>query len=122
METISVARAKEMEKARPKAETTMRANFKALLSNAGKDKIAIKKIAGEQAGFSSEREMLCRDYANETVNGFCALRITEARAASLAARLAGASGTVHAEVKPKKKPKPKPAAVASPIMDDPPLQ
>ena len=66
----------------------MRANFRALLASAGKDEAAIKAIAGEQAGFSSEREVACRDYAHEDSTGFCALRLTQARAFALEAQLA----------------------------------
>lgn len=61
----------------------MRTGFHALLMKAGKDKVAIKKMAGEQAGFSSEREVICRNYLGEEVHGFCALRITQARALAL---------------------------------------
>ncbi len=39
----------------------------------------------EQAGFSSEREVICRNYLGEDIHGFCALRITEARALALQA-------------------------------------
>ena len=58
-----------------------------MLASAGKDKAAIKKIASEQAGFSSEREVACRNYAGEDVHGFCALRLTQARAFALRAEL-----------------------------------
>lgn len=76
---------KKLERARGHAESDMRANFHALLSSAGKDKAAIKKTAAEQAGFSSEREVTCRNYAREEVHGFCALRLTQARAFALQA-------------------------------------
>ena len=74
---------KQLESARGHAESQMRAAFRALLKSAGKDKDRIKKIAGEQAGFSSERDVMCRDYLSEDVHGFCALRITQARALAL---------------------------------------
>lgn len=76
---------KQLELDRGRAESAMRANFRALLAAAGKDKEAIKRIAGEQAGFSSEREMICRSYLREDVHGFCALRLTQARALGLQA-------------------------------------
>ena len=63
----------------------MLAKFHALLASAGKDKEAIKQIASEQAGFSSEREVICRNYLREDIHGFCALRITQARALALQA-------------------------------------
>ncbi len=78
---------KEFEHARGAAEATMRANFRALLASAGKDKADVKTIAGEQAGFSSDREVACRDYAGEDAHGFCALRLTQARAFALRAEL-----------------------------------
>ena len=63
----------------------MRTNFRALLASVGKDQEAVKKIVGEQAGFSSEREMTCRNYLREEIHGFCAVRITQARALALQA-------------------------------------
>jgi len=112
--TFNAERTKTMERERIHTETNMRANFHALLHQAGKDRAAVKKIAGEQAGFSSEREMMCHDYAREAVHGFCALQMTEARAFALQARLAGEE--MHAEKKPaKRKPTPKPAPVAMPL-------
>lgn len=76
---------KQFERERGQAESLMRAAFRARLTNAGKDKDAIKKIASEQAGFSSERDVTCRNYPGEDVHGFCALRITQARALTLQA-------------------------------------
>jgi hypothetical protein len=93
---LGAERIKELERERAHAEATVRADFRALLAAAGKDKQQIKALAGEQAGFSSEREEKCRTYAGEDVHGFCALRFTEARAIALGARLAGVE-----EVKPK---------------------
>jgi len=85
-DSIGDKEAKAMEHARPHAESNVRANFRAVLASAGKDKTAIKTIAAEQAGFSSEREVACRNYAREEVHGFCALRMTEARALALEAK------------------------------------
>lgn len=80
-------RAKDIESARTRAESAMRANFKTLLAKTdGRE--ATKLVAREQAGFTSQREMICRDYEGETKHGFCAARITEARAVTLGARLA----------------------------------
>jgi hypothetical protein len=77
---------KQWERARAQAEAAMRANFRALLASAGTDRDAVKRIAGEQAGFSSERSMACSAYAGEDLHGFCALRLTEARVIALQAR------------------------------------
>ena len=37
----------------------------------------------DQNGFAGQRDDLCRDYAKESVHGYCALRVTEARTALL---------------------------------------
>lgn len=78
---------KQFESARGRAEASMRAQFHALVASLGKDKDAVKKIASEQAGFSSEREVACRNYASEDVHGFCALRLTQGRGFALQAAL-----------------------------------
>jgi hypothetical protein len=44
-------------------------------------------LARDQKGFAGQREELCRDYAKESVHGYCALRVTEARTALLQTRL-----------------------------------
>jgi hypothetical protein len=94
----------------------MRANFKALLARTdGKE--AVKLVAREQAGFTSQREMICRDYRDETKHGFCAARVTEARAVTLAARIAEPAPASAQETgkKPRpKKPRPSPTRAASP--------
>jgi len=113
---ISAAKAHEMERARVSIETTMRANFRVLLSRAGKDKVQIKKIAGEQAGFSSQREMLCHSYALESQHGFCALEITRARVLTLLAKL---DGVQEDEAKPAKPVKKRPKPLAAPPAAEP---
>ncbi len=104
--SFDAARIREMEHARLAAETTMRTNFRVLLAYAGKNRTEVKAIAAEQAGFSSAREEVCRDYAGESVNGFCALRITEARNHALLAKLEGAESDKAAKkpVRPVRKP------------------
>ncbi len=92
-DAIDAAQIKQMERARGQVEANMRANFRVLLKSVGKDKAAIKKVAGEQAGFSSQREMICRNYQREEVHGFCALRITQARALALQAEFEGKGET-----------------------------
>jgi hypothetical protein len=104
-------RIKAFERERIQAENTVRADFRALLAAAGKDKQQTKALASEQAGFSSEREEKCRAYAGEDVHGFCALRFTEARAIALGARLGGAEEAKPNSPKPRK-PKPVPQAAA----------
>jgi hypothetical protein len=85
-DAIDEKQIKVLERERARAEGAMRTNFRALLSSAGKDKAEIKQIAADQAGFSSERAVACRNYAREDVHGFCALRLTEARALALQAQ------------------------------------
>jgi hypothetical protein len=80
-------KSKEIEHSRSRAEAALRANFRALLART-KDPAQIRLVAREQAGFSSDREQTCRDYSGEERHGFCASRITQARAASLGTRLA----------------------------------
>jgi hypothetical protein len=82
---IGADQTKQLERERGRAESAMLAKFHALLASAGKDKEAIKQIASQQAGFSSEREVICRNYLRENIHGFCALRITQARALALQA-------------------------------------
>ena len=78
---------KQLERERGRVDSVMLGKFHALLTSAGKNREAIKQIASEQAGFSSEREVICRNYLGEDIHGFCALRITQARALALQAAL-----------------------------------
>jgi hypothetical protein len=82
---IGPEQTKQLERERGRVDSAMLAKFHALLTSAGKDKEAIKQIASEQAGFSSDREVICRNYLREDTHGFCALRITQARALALQA-------------------------------------
>jgi hypothetical protein len=109
--TIGPDQIKQLERERGRVESAMLAKFHALLKSAGKDKEAIKQIASEQAGFSSEREVICRNYLREDIHGFCGLRITQARALALQAAL---EDRAKARAKPertraKQKPDPVPA-------------
>lgn len=83
---ISAKQSKDLERQRVRLETTMRANFRALLRRAGKDRLAVKAIAKDQAAFSSDREMICRDYEQESTHGFCSTQITQARVLALLAK------------------------------------
>jgi hypothetical protein len=44
-------------------------------------------LVRDQNGFAGQRDELCRDYAKESIHGYCGLRVTEARAALLRTRL-----------------------------------
>jgi hypothetical protein len=99
-----------IEKDRARADKAVRDAYKALIAKVPKtDKAGVRQVASEQAGFTSERELVCRDYAREAVHGYCAARYTELRASSLAVRLnpAASSSSAEAEVKPKPKSRPR---------------
>jgi len=96
------AQAREIERARGSAERAVREGYRTLTAKS--DPVEQRSIAREQAGFSAEREMTCRDFQREGQIGFCAARITEARAAHLRARLG-----LNTDPKPAAKPKPRPA-------------
>lgn len=101
--------AKEIEKARGSAERAVREGYRTLTAKS--DAVEQRVIAREQAGFSAEREMICRDFQREGQFGFCGARITEARAASLRARLG-----LNTEPKPASKPKPRPKPAPLPLV------
>jgi len=84
-------KAADMLAARADVEKTMRSNFRALYDRNKKEKEIRSSIVREQAGFSSRREEICRSYAKESEFGYCALRLTEARAILLGAQFASGS-------------------------------
>lgn len=101
------ARAKEIEAARGTAERAVREGYRVLTARA--DAVEQRAIAREQAGFSAERELVCRSYQREGQYGFCGARLTEARAASIRARL----GLANEPAKPAPRPaRPRPAPPA----------
>ncbi|WP_146170110.1 DUF1311 domain-containing protein [Bosea sp. 124] len=96
--------AKEIEAARGVAERAVREGYRTLTAKA--DAVDQRAIAREQAGFSAERELVCRAFQREGQFGFCGARLTEARAASIRARL----GLASEPAKPAARPRPRPAA------------
>jgi hypothetical protein len=80
-----VTMVRELERDRSRAESQVREGFRQLSARGSPDER--RTVAREQAGFSSEREQICREFAREPNHGFCAAKITEAKAASLRARL-----------------------------------
>lgn len=106
-------KAEEMLGARAKVEKTVRADFRELYQRNSKDKLVRSFVVKEQASFSSWREEVCRSYAKEPDFGYCALRLTEARAIVLGAQLAAgvklpegyaeAAAAEEAAAKPKKR-------------------
>lgn len=81
-------RANDMLTLRARTEQTVRNDFKALYDRNKNDKTLRKELVREQAGFSSLREEICRSYVVEADFGYCALRVTEARALALGTQLA----------------------------------
>ncbi len=81
-------KAEDMLGARAKVEKDVRADFRELYERNKKEKLVRSFVVKEQAGFSSWREEVCRSYAKESDFGYCALRLTEARAIALGAQLA----------------------------------
>lgn len=77
--------AKSIEAMRARAQNEMVTNFKELEARV-KDADKAKELARDQAGFSSQRAETCHDYAQEAAHGYCATKLTEARAAYLRAR------------------------------------
>jgi hypothetical protein len=86
------AEVKTIERERSAAEKSVRAHFRSLLARLKKDKPAIQAAVKEQAGFSSQRAQTCRDYDRDDAQGFCSLRLTEARDFRLQTRLAATNG------------------------------
>jgi hypothetical protein len=80
--------AKEMLNLRARVEKTIHADFRALYDKNKKDRALRAYLVREQAGFSAQRGEICRNYAQEADFGYCALRVTEARALKLGTQLA----------------------------------
>ena len=81
-------KAGDMLGARARVEKTVRSIFKTLYDKNAKEKEIRNLLVREQAGFSSLREEICRAYVQELDFGYCALRVTEARALALGTQLA----------------------------------
>lgn len=79
---IGPEQVKTLERERRAADSEMRGAYKGIVS-ATKDRTLVRSLARDQAGFSSHREEVCRDYAGESRHGFCASRLTQGRAAEL---------------------------------------
>jgi hypothetical protein len=58
-----------------------------IIEDRAEDSPRAADVVRDQNGFAGQREELCRDYVKESVHGYCALRVTEARAALLQTRL-----------------------------------
>ncbi len=86
---LGADKAKGIEHTRSQAEAEVLRFYKALVAST-KDRVAIAGYARDQAQFSSTREEICRDYVGEGRHGFCAAKLTEARADFLRAKLGDA--------------------------------
>jgi hypothetical protein len=73
-------------KERAEAEKSMGKLVRAIEDRA-EDNTQAADLVRDQNGFAAQRDELCRDYAKESLHGYCALRVTEARTALLQARL-----------------------------------
>lgn len=105
--SVLAGQAREIESARGQADQTLRGNFKTLAGHAvGKEQVRL--VVREQAAFTSEREVTCRNYDRENAHGFCGARYTQARAAQIWARINGGkveeakAGEPQAGEKPRK--------------------
>jgi hypothetical protein len=77
--------AKTLTRERLIAEASMAASQRIL---AKRDKTAAAALTREQTEFAAARDDACHDYAGEVRHGFCATRLTQARAALLRIRAA----------------------------------
>jgi hypothetical protein len=77
---------KAKKEARARAEAKMSAIYQALTSRLN-DQSKADTLTDDQSRFLSDRDETCRGYSHEDEHGFCALRLTEARATLLKARL-----------------------------------
>jgi hypothetical protein len=104
-----VGDAAKFAKERAEAEKAMAKVVRAIEDRASASPEAADLVR-DQNGFAAQRDETCRDYAKESVHGYCALRLTEARTALLETRLnelvaaaaAKAASDKPAKTKPKK--------------------
>jgi hypothetical protein len=73
-------------KERAEAEKAM-AKIARAIEDRAKDSPDAASLARDQNGFAGQRDELCRNYAKESLHGYCALRATQARIALLKTRL-----------------------------------
>ncbi len=95
---------KAVTRARAAADASIAASLRTL---AERDKSADEGLNREQSDFAAQRDDVCRDYVGEARHGFCASRLTEARAAALRQRVAGLAGAAKPDVAKRHKRKPK---------------
>jgi hypothetical protein len=81
-----VGDAAKFAKERAEAEKAMAKAVRAVQDRAS-DSAEAADLIRDQNGFAGQRDDICRDYAKESVHGYCALRVTEARTVLLETRL-----------------------------------
>src|SRR5271170_5692856 len=81
-----VSDAAKFAKERAEAEKAMAKAVRAVQDRAA-DSAEAADLIRDQNGFAGQRDDICRDYAKESVHGYCALRLTQARTALLETRL-----------------------------------
>jgi hypothetical protein len=95
-------------KERAEAEKAMAKAVRAVQDRSA-DNPEAADLVRDQNGFAGQRDDICRDYAKESVHGYCALRLTQARTALLETRLnelaAAAAGKAASDKPGKAKPK-----------------
>jgi hypothetical protein len=96
-------------KERAEAEKAMAKVLHAIEERA-KDSPEAASLARDQNAFAGQRDELCRDYSKESIHGYCALRVTEARTAFLQTRLDALSTAAPTASEKGKKGKPKKGA------------
>ena len=103
-----VGDAAKFAKERAEAEKAMAKAVRAVQDRAA-DSPEAADLIRDQNGFAGQRDDICRDYAKESIHGYCALRVTEARTALLETRLhelaAAAAGKAASEKPTKTKAK-----------------
>jgi hypothetical protein len=78
--------AKAIAKARARADAGATASLRALAARL-KGRPEADEAVREDSDFAARRDDVCRDYAKEAVDGYCASRMAQARAALFKARL-----------------------------------
>ncbi len=81
-----VGDAAKIVKERAQAEKAM-SKILHTIEDRAEDSAQAADLVRDQNGFAGQRDELCRDYAEESLHGYCALRVTEARTALLQTRL-----------------------------------
>jgi hypothetical protein len=103
-------------KERAQTEKAMGKVLQAIQARAA-DSPEAANLVRDQTAFAGQRDDACRDYVKESLHGFCALRLTEARTALLETRLdeilAEGSAKAKSDKGKKTKTKQKPAADAA---------